>query len=82
MGPLVNEVGALVAKDTQKAELLNAFFASAFTAKTSPLESLSFGTREEIWRNEDFPLVEEDQVRDLLGKLDTHISMDLDGIHP
>lgn len=82
VGPLLNEVGALVTKDKGKAELLNASFASAFTAKTSPLESLTLETREELWRNEDFPLVEEDQLRDLLGKLDTHKSLDPDGIHP
>ncbi|KFV87210.1 hypothetical protein N308_01780, partial [Struthio camelus australis] len=28
------------------------------------------------------PLVEEDQVRDLLSKLDIHKSMGLDGMHP
>ncbi|GAB0209860.1 hypothetical protein GRJ2_003451700 [Grus japonensis] len=33
VGPLLNEVGALVMEDTEKAELLNAAFASVFTAK-------------------------------------------------
>ena len=79
MGPLLNELGALVTKDTEKAELLNAFFTSVFTAKSSPPESLTFRTREEIWRNENFPLVEVDQVRDVLGKLDSHKSMGPDG---
>ena len=36
IGPLLNDVGALVTKGTEKAEVLNAFFASVFTAKTSP----------------------------------------------
>jgi len=39
VGPLLNEVGALVTEDAEKAELLNAFFASVFTAKASPQES-------------------------------------------
>ncbi|GAB0188533.1 mitochondrial enolase superfamily member 1 [Grus japonensis] len=36
VGPLLNEVGALVTEDTEKVELLNAFFASVFTAKAGP----------------------------------------------
>ncbi|GAB0207863.1 hypothetical protein GRJ2_003252000 [Grus japonensis] len=39
VGLLLNEVGALVTEDTEKAELLNAFFASVFTAKVGPQES-------------------------------------------
>ncbi|PKU37244.1 rna-directed dna polymerase from mobile element jockey- hypothetical protein [Limosa lapponica baueri] len=36
MGPLLNEVGALVMEDAEKLELLNAAFASVFTAKGWP----------------------------------------------
>ena len=39
VGPLLNEVGASVTGDTEKAEILNSFFASVFNAKTSPQES-------------------------------------------
>lgn len=35
MGALVNEEGTLVREKAEKAELLNAFFASVFTGKTS-----------------------------------------------
>ena len=59
VGLLLNEVGALVTKDTEKAELLNAFFASVFTAKASPQVSQTLEAREEVWRKEDFPLVKD-----------------------
>jgi len=46
VGPLLNEVGDLVTDDTEKVELLNAFFASVFTAKTAPQESQTLEIRE------------------------------------
>ena len=39
VGLLLNEVGAQVMEDTEKAELLNASFASVFTAKAGPQTS-------------------------------------------
>ncbi|PKU47794.1 rna-directed dna polymerase from mobile element jockey-like [Limosa lapponica baueri] len=39
VGLLLNEAGALVMEDTEKAELLNAAFASVFTAEANPQES-------------------------------------------
>ncbi|PKU38262.1 rna-directed dna polymerase from mobile element jockey-like [Limosa lapponica baueri] len=80
VGPLMNEVGSLVVEDTEKAELLNAFFASVFTAKTVPHESQILETRGKIWREEYFPSVEEDWISDL-AKLDIYKSMGLDEIH-
>ncbi|GAB0177726.1 target of Nesh-SH3 [Grus japonensis] len=82
VGLLLNEVGDLVTDDTEEAELLNAFFTSVFTAKTDPQESQTLRVREKVSSKEDFPLVEEDWVRDHLGKLDTHKSMGPDGMHP
>ncbi|GAB0206764.1 mitochondrial enolase superfamily member 1 [Grus japonensis] len=80
--PLLNEVSALVMEDTEKAELLNAFFVSVFTAKVDPQESQTLEVGEKVWRKEDLPLVEEDWVREHLGKVDIHKSMGPDGMHP
>jgi len=68
-------MGALVTEETEKVELLSAAFASVFTVKAGPQASQSLEAREEAWRKEDLPLVEEDQVRYHLSNLDTHKSM-------
>ena len=39
VGPVLNKVGALVPQDAEKVELLNASFASVFTAKAGPQAS-------------------------------------------
>jgi len=82
VGLLLNEVGVLVTEDTERAELVNAFFPLVFTAKASPRASQSLEVREEAWRKDDLLLIEEDCVRDHLSKLDTHKSMGHDGMHP
>ncbi|GAB0204188.1 mitochondrial enolase superfamily member 1 [Grus japonensis] len=81
LGPLLNEVGALVMEDIEKVELLNAFFASFLTAKAIPQESQTMEVGERVLRKEDLPLVEEDQVREHLGDLDIHKSMGPDRMH-
>jgi len=78
----MNEVGALVMEDTEKAELLNAFFASVVTAKAGPQESQSLAVREKAWRRADHPFLKDDWIRDHLSKLDTHKSMGPNGMHP
>jgi len=55
VGPLLNEAGVLVTEDAVKAELLNAFFASVFRAKTGPQESQAPEVREEAYREMTFP---------------------------
>ncbi|GAB0179181.1 mitochondrial enolase superfamily member 1 [Grus japonensis] len=82
VGLLLNEVGALVMENTENVELLNAFFASVCTAKAGPQETHSLEVGEKVWKKEDLPLVEEDQVREYLGKLNIHKSMGPDGMHP
>jgi len=82
VGLLLNEVDVLVTEDAEKAEILNAFFASVFSDKAGPQESQAPEVREEAHREDDFLLVEEDCVRDRLNDLNAHKCMGLDGIHP
>jgi len=82
VGPLLNEMGVLVTEDAEKAELLNAFFASVFSAKAGPQESQALEVREEAFRKDDPSLVKEDCVRDHLSNVDVHKSMGPEGMHP
>ena len=82
VGPLLNGMGGLVMEDTEKMELLNALFASVFTGKAGPQESQALEAREEAYRKDDLPLLEENCVRDRLSNLDAHKSMSPDGMHP
>jgi len=82
VGPLQNEADVLVMEDAEKAELLNAFFASVFSAKAGPQESEAPGVREEAHREDDFPLIKEDCVMVRLRDLNTYKSMGPDGMHP
>ncbi|PKU29730.1 rna-directed dna polymerase from mobile element jockey-like [Limosa lapponica baueri] len=81
VGPLLTEVGALVTEDAEKAELLNAFFASVFAAKAGPQEPQTLEVGERVWSKEDSPSIKEDRVRDHFGKLDTHRYIGPDGMH-
>jgi len=81
VGRLLKEVGALVTEDAEKAETLNAFFASVFSAKAGPQESQAPEVKKKAYRKGDLPLVEEDCVRDHLSNLDSHKSLDPDGMH-
>ena len=61
-GPLLNKAGVLVTKDTEEANLLNAFFTSVFAGKTSLQEHQASETKGKVWNKEYSPLVEEDSI--------------------
>ncbi|CAM4643115.1 unnamed protein product [Caretta caretta] len=78
-GPLMNEGGNLVTEDVEKANVLNAFFASVFTNKVSS-QTAALGIT--TWGIDGQPSVEKEVVRDYLEKLDVHKSMGPDELHP
>ncbi|CAM5152844.1 unnamed protein product [Eretmochelys imbricata] len=78
-GPLLNEGGNLVTEDVEKANILNAFFASVFTIKVSS-QTTALGST--AWGGGDQPSVEKEVVRDYLEKLDEHKSIGPDVLHP
>ncbi|CAM4591389.1 unnamed protein product [Caretta caretta] len=79
VGPLLNEGGNLVTEDVEKANVLNAFFASVFMNKVSS-QSTALGST--AWGEGDQPSVEKEVVRDYLEKLDEHKSMGPNALHP
>ncbi|CAM4590483.1 unnamed protein product, partial [Lepidochelys olivacea] len=79
VGPLPNEGGNLVTEDVEKANGLNAFFASVFTNKVSS-QTTALGST--AWGGGGQPSVEKEVVRDYLENLDEHKSMGPDELHP
>lgn len=67
MGTLPNEVGALGMEDTEKMQLLNAYFPSVFTAKDNLHQLQAMGARECLEKGRFFPFAEVDNIRDHLG---------------
>ncbi|KAK4828821.1 hypothetical protein QYF61_000878 [Mycteria americana] len=80
--PLVDRGGNTVTKDEEKAEVLNAFFASLFNSR----DNCSLGTQPPESEDRDgdqtgAPIIQGEMVSDLLHHLDTHKSMGPDEIH-
>ncbi|CAM4712323.1 unnamed protein product [Caretta caretta] len=78
VGPLLDGGGNLVTEDVEKANVLNAFFASVFTNKVSS-QTAALGST--AWGGGDQPSVEKEVVRDYLEKLDEHKCMGPDALH-
>ncbi|KAM9593774.1 uncharacterized protein ACIBXB_004867 [Morphnus guianensis] len=85
VGPLWMEMGDLVTRDMEKAEVLNDlfffFFASVFTSKCSSHTAQDAEGKGWDWENEEPPAVGEDQVQDHLGNLKVHKSIGPDEVH-
>ncbi|KAK4829460.1 hypothetical protein QYF61_004678 [Mycteria americana] len=78
--PLLDTGGNIVTKDEEWAEVLNAAFGSVFNSKTSCSPGTQAPELEDRQQNE-APIIQGEMVSDLLHDLDTHKSMEPDGIH-
>lgn len=68
--PLLNEAQNLVTQNTEKAEVLDPFFASVFDSKPGLQECHAPGTTGKVWSKKELPMVEEGQDSEYLSKLD------------
>lgn len=75
-------MGDLVTRDSEKAKVLNAFFAAAFTSKTGLQESQVPEARFKSWNKDDVSFVGGEWVKEYVNKLDICKAMDHYGMHP
>ncbi|KAK4832198.1 hypothetical protein QYF61_021031 [Mycteria americana] len=81
--PLVDGGGNTVTKDEEKAEVLNAFFASVFNSRANcPLGTQPLELEDRDRDQNGAPIIQGEMVSDLLHHLNTHKSMGPDEIHP
>ncbi|KAF1504960.1 hypothetical protein FQV18_0002372, partial [Eudyptula minor novaehollandiae] len=81
--PLLDAGGNIVTEDEEKAEVLNAFFASDFNRQSSYPQGIQPPELEDrVGKQDEPPIIQEEAVNDLLCHLDAHKSMGPDGIHP
>lgn len=69
---LKNESGDMILKDMEKDNIANAFFTLIFPGNTRLQQSQVSETGAKVQCKVHLTLVEKDQVRDYLNKLDTH----------
>ncbi|XP_048822867.1 uncharacterized protein LOC125702985 [Lagopus muta] len=81
--PLIDAAGNVTTDDKEKAEVLSAFFTSAFNSQSSYLRG-TLCPDLDIWADTQHvsPEIEVEAVRELLLHLDSHKSMGADGLHP
>jgi len=81
--PSLDVGGNIATKDEKEAEVLNAFFASVFNSQTGYSQRSQPPVLEDREGEQNKPpIIQEEDVNDLLRHLDTYKSMGLDGIHP
>jgi len=81
--PLLDSRGNIVNKDEEKAEVLNAFFASVVNSQTSYSQDTQPPVLEDtvgLWNKP--PVIQEEAVKKLLCHLNTFKSMGPGGIYP